>query len=194
MTFAIIAGAQDGAVDSDFGYTEGTFTDSRDGKQYETITFKVELKAGIMVERTWFAENVNYEVPGSYCYDDEPAYCDKFGRLYNYKAAKEACPEGWHVPTIEEWNTLFKLFGGMHNAGEHLTPDGDSHMNMLYGGFAEPGHKFKDITISGNWWDSELKGSDAAGIITMEHGTNDIAHAVIGSYHKLSSRCVKFHN
>ncbi|MEM9327635.1 MAG: FISUMP domain-containing protein [Bacteroidota bacterium] len=178
----------------EFDYEEGMFTDARDGKQYQTITFEIELKAGISVERTWLAENLNFNVPGSYCYDDEPAYCSRFGRLYNYEAAKEACPEGWHVPTIKEWNTLFKLFGGVHEAGTHLTPDGDSHMNMLYGGFAEPGHVFKDITISGNWWDSEAKGNDTAGIITLGKGTGEIAHQVIGNYHRLSSRCVKFHN
>jgi hypothetical protein len=64
---------------------------------------------------------------------------------------------------------------------------------MLYGGFAEPGHVFKDISVSGNWWDNELKDEKSAGIITLIKGSKEIYHSVIGNSHKLSCRCVKFH-
>ena len=178
---------------ADFDHTLGTFTDPRDGQVYNTITFKKQIGEAV-VERTWFAENARYKVEDSYCYKDVDAYCEKFGRLYNYKAANEACPEGWHVPTIEEWNYLFTFFGGRHKAGKHLIEGQGSDMHMLYGGFAEPGHIFKDITVSGNWWDNELKGNDSAGIITMIKGSGEIYHLTIGDQHKLSCRCVKKHD
>ncbi len=179
---------------AEYTFSDGTFTDSRDGQTYKTINFKLVKAGGATVERTWFAENLNYNVKGSYCYKDEPAYCEKFGRLYNYKEAIEGCPEGWHLPTIDEWINLFDHFGGRHEAGQILIEGGGSNMHMLYGGFGEPGHIFKDITISGNWWDSERKGGEAAGVITLEEGTGEIFHEVIGDYHRLSSRCVKFHS
>lgn len=178
---------------AEYSFTDGTFTDPRDGQSYKTISFKLEKVGGAIVERTWYAENVNFQVKGSYCYNDEPAYCEKYGRLYNYKEAQQACPEGWHLPTITEWNNLFEHFGGRHEAGEVLIEGGGSNMHMLYGGFGEPGHRFMDITISGNWWDNERKGAESAGIITLEEGTGEIFHEVIGDYHRLSSRCVKFH-
>ncbi|MEM6737124.1 MAG: FISUMP domain-containing protein [Bacteroidota bacterium] len=177
----------------DFDHKLGKFIDLRDGQEYKTITFKKRMDDTV-IERTWFAENVAYAVDNSYCYKDTEAYCEKFGRLYNYKAANEACPEGWHVPTITEWNYLFTFFGGRHEAGKHLIEGQESDMHMLYGGFAEPGHIFKDITISGNWWDNELKGNNSAGIITIIKDSGEIYHSVIGNNHKLSCRCVKKHD
>jgi len=193
LLLAVLAGNELLAQEQKYEFSDGTFTDPRDGQNYKTITFHREIEPGVKVSRTWLAENMNYPVKGSYCYTDEQAYCDKFGRLYNYKEAVAACPEGWHLPTITEWNNLFDHFGGRHEAGKVLIEGGGSNMHMLLGGFGEPGHRFMDITISGNWWDSELKGSESAGIITLEKGTGEIYHEVIGNYHRLSSRCVKFH-
>lgn len=34
-----------------------------------------------------------------------------FGVLYNWEAAKIACPNGWHLPSDEEWKILEKYMG-----------------------------------------------------------------------------------
>jgi uncharacterized protein (TIGR02145 family) len=49
------------------------------------------------------AENLNFEANGSKCYDNKPENCGKYGRLYDWNTAKEACPSGWHLPSKEEW-------------------------------------------------------------------------------------------
>lgn len=82
----------------------GTMKDPRDGKTYKTV------KIGNQV---WMAENLNYKmgvekrhnglvVDGSWCYGDKPANCKKYGRLYSYRFAKIACPDGWHLPSERE--------------------------------------------------------------------------------------------
>lgn len=81
----------------------GTLTDSRDGQTYRTV------KIG---EQVWMAENLNYKVENSYCYNDENSNCDKYGRLYTWDAAMDACPSGWHLPSQTEWNTLLNTLGG----------------------------------------------------------------------------------
>lgn len=43
----------------------GTFTDSRDGQTYKTISYTNDL-TGVTV--TWMAQNLNYKVQGSYAY------------------------------------------------------------------------------------------------------------------------------
>lgn len=79
------------------GIIDGTFLDSRDGKAYPVIVIGNQL---------WFAQNLDYLTDSSWCYDDLLENCQKYGRLYQWQIAIQICPAGWHVPTIEEWETL----------------------------------------------------------------------------------------
>jgi uncharacterized protein (TIGR02145 family) len=60
------------------------------------------------------AANLNYNSNtfDSYCYNDRPSNCDKYGRLYTWEAAKKACPSGWHLPTKAEFEILITAIGG----------------------------------------------------------------------------------
>jgi uncharacterized protein (TIGR02145 family) len=169
----------------------GSFVDSRDGKEYRTITIDILLEGDVTVKRTWMGENLNYKVPESFCYKNEPAYCEAYGRLYTFAAAVEACPEGWHVPTISEWTLLFRTFGGIHEAGIALQKGGQSKMDLIPGGFGDPGSIFKNIGISGNYWDSEKKSDNTSGLVSLQKGSKEIFHSVIGDWHRNSCRCIK---
>lgn len=175
-----------------FAQEESTLTDSRDGKNYKVITFDIPLVGGVSVKRTWMAQNLNYESEGSYCYTNEPAYCEVYGRLYTFDAGVNACPEGWRLPTVKDWNLLASKYGGMNEASPALRKEGDSGMNLLLGGFGDPaGNAFRQVGISGNYWDSENRSTNTAGLITIQENSTDVYHGSIGNYHRNSVRCIK---
>lgn len=96
----------------------GRFTDERDGQVYRTV------KIGNQI---WMAENLNYgkmttnakmSVGEKWCYNNDETMCSGGrGGFYSKDVAVESCPLGWHLPSNEEWNELFKTVGGVEIAG-----------------------------------------------------------------------------
>ena len=118
--------------------SRGSLIDSRDGKSYKTV---------IIGTQTWMAENLNYVTSGSSCYNGIGSNCTEYGRLYSWAAAMDSagtwstngkgcgyysstcsptypvrgvCPEGWHLPTKTEWETLLDAVGGKEVTGKVL--------------------------------------------------------------------------
>lgn len=102
-----------------YAQTIGSFIDTRDGQQYQTVTYKIKTETSYK-NVTWMAENLNYETEGSYYRNDSINNAENFGRLYTWPIAKKCCPKGWHLPTDEDWTMLVNLYGGEKIAGKHL--------------------------------------------------------------------------
>jgi uncharacterized protein (TIGR02145 family) len=109
LSIASAALAAPGIV-PDSAKAHGHLTDRRDRHVYETTTIG---------HQTWMAENLKLVVDSSSCNDDDniveenarDSVCSEFGRLYNWEAAKVACPKGWHLPSDSEWTVLEKTVG-----------------------------------------------------------------------------------
>jgi uncharacterized protein (TIGR02145 family) len=103
------------------------------------------------------AENLHYKCVGSYDYDSYDL-SNRFGYLYKYTAMEKACPEGWHIPSEKEWQTLFDFLGGNYAAGSHLKETG-----------------------SENWTDANLKVSDnSSGFSARGSGVYSSAKVFLG--------------
>jgi len=133
--------------------------------------------------QTWMAENLNYDIAGSKCYDNKPENCTKYGRLYDLATAKKACPSGWHLPNNAEWDKLIRYVDGVNGtqspyasktAGKYLkaksgwnsctapifkgiTSNGtDAHgFSALPGGQANT-KGFSGVGSTADWWSADL--------------------------------------
>ena len=176
----------------------GVMIDSRDGQTYKTVTIGTQV---------WMAENLNYETTNSYCYDDDPSNCSKYGRLYTWAAATTACLIGWHLPSDDEWNTLFTAVGGDSIAGKMLKSAGGWNDNYGTSGNGTDTYAFSalpaGVRIYGDWgydyegtvahfWSSSTEGGfDGVYNVLMGYGYDDADLDYTDKYNGYSVRCVK---
>jgi len=144
---------------------------------------------------------------GAYCnYDNSSVNAAVYGRLYNWYAVAEGpllAPEGWHIPTLNDWITLADYLGGYLVAGAALKDTGttcwispnDAATNasgftalpggcVLFGGFL-------DLTTHALWWTQDENSETTAPMIWLGY-MDDEMH--INAYEKsngFSVRCVK---
>ena len=149
----------------------------------------------------WMAENLNIETIGSYCYNDVPDNCSKYGRLYTYEAAQTACPVGWHLATTDEWNFLNNTVGTNSSASYYLksmtgwwTDVGNG--NDAYGFTALPGGVrsvngvYSDLTLAGYFWAAAPTGGNSVSY-ELHYNTSNLAQQTkILEETAMSVRCV----
>ena len=183
---------------------ESHFCDTRDSSLYRYVAIGLQV---------WMAENLNYKVDSSYCYNDSIENCEKYGRLYQWAAAvgksesecgfdntcslpsgniQGVCPSGWHLPSKAEWETLFNAVGGRSTAGKVLksTSGWNSSGNGtdVFGFLALPaGSRGSDA----HFWSSTENGSVGAYVMYLAYNSGS---AYLGSYGKnygFSVRCLQ---
>ena len=184
---------------------KGTFKDERDGKTYKTV------KIG---KQTWMAENLNYKVSNSFCYEGKAENCKKYGRLYRYDAAKEACPDGWKLPSKLAWEKLLGtsfpdsimkehvpgMIDGVAGYGVKFESviglDDDPYgFNILPAGYARNASIFKQGSQIAYFWTSTLGPAKFGGlssllILTFAPNASYLSINPLASF-AYSVRCIK---
>ena len=173
----------------------GAFTDTRDNEDY---------KWTIIGNQIWMAENLNYKtVYGSWCYDDKESNCNTYGRLYNWETAKKACPDGWHLPTDEEWKELERQLEGTDEGGK-LKEVGFTHwrspnkgatngsgFKALPGGTRRSSGPFISISAFGSWWSSTENNAANAWYRYLGYSSADVGRFYYNKEYGFSVRCIK---
>ncbi|MFO7891378.1 MAG: FISUMP domain-containing protein [bacterium] len=214
------------------GAETGIMTD-QDGNVYQTV------KIG---NQWWMAENLKVThyrngdpIPnitsdsewtglstGAYCvYDNNESYADTYGYLYNWYAVNDSrniAPEGWHVPTDEEWKQL-EMYLGMSqseaddtgyrgtNEGSKLAgnaslwPYGSLENNAVFGtsGFsAFPGGyrddddgTFSDVGSNAYFWSATEGSTNTAWGRYLYYGISSIDRSNYNKPYGFSVRLVK---
>jgi uncharacterized protein (TIGR02145 family) len=144
----------------------------------------------------------------AYCYynNDSATYGSVYGALYNWYAVGQGnlCPQGWHVPSKEEWTEMINYLGGSSVAGGKLKEMGTSHwwspntgatdeysFRGLPGG-ARYNSVFDYVGEDADWWTSDTSGySGRCWYVIAIYST---ANTYFDDYEKFtgfSVRCIK---
>jgi len=126
---------------------QNTFIDSlidiRDGQIYKTV---------LLGNQWWMAENLDYGLTIStdseqldngvvekYYYEDNQTLYSQLGGVYEWKEAinygrskQGICPDGWHIPTSQEWITLMEEIDQWY-AWQYYSTEGISQLNIDVG-------------------------------------------------------------
>jgi uncharacterized protein (TIGR02145 family) len=200
------------------GSSGSTFTDPRDGKVYQTV---------VIGNQEWMAENlaylpsVNMVADGSedalgyyyyvYGYDGtnvaEAKATDNYatyGVLYNWTAAMNACPDGWHLPSDAEWTELTDYLGGESVAGGKLKETGTTHwaspntgatnetgFTALPGGYRTNNGTFGVIGYLGHWWSATEYNDTYAWYRLMYYNNSNVYRSYYYKEVGFSVRCLR---
>jgi len=131
-----------------------TITDPRDQQVYPTVQIG---------NQCWLQKNMNYETEDSWCFNNSSTNCETFGRLYKWTVAQTVCPNGWHLPSDDEWCTLTQF----------IDPTCDCNASIGYTG-TDVGVKMKSTS---GWYD-QGNGNNASGFTVLPGG----ARSAQGNY------------
>jgi uncharacterized protein (TIGR02145 family) len=204
---------------------KGIFIDDRDNQEYDWIRIGNQV---------WMAENLAWMPtvsPGSIVSDITPVYYVyayngtseteakgltmflAYGVLYNWEAARMACPEGWVLPGDDDWKTLEEYLGmnqiDAGSNGDRVSGEVGKKLKSTYGwssigngsnssGFSGlPGgllipNGFMNIMKSAVFWTSGTKSDDG---LAVSRWLNENTHGVWRDKSNvkagLSVRCIK---
>ena len=158
------------------------FTDDRDGQSYHFVEIE-----GVL----WMANNLNYDMEGSWCYEGNKDNCKNYGRLYTWSAAKGACPDGWRLPEDEDWNKLINAFGGIDMAADDLKVGGKSGFNALMAGYRDKKGFYGKVDSSAYFWSATEQNEHYASFRGIYHNTDNIGPYTYMKSDAFSVRCIK---
>ena len=163
----------------------GAITD-KDGNVYASVTIGTQV---------WMVENLRttkyndgtpiplvtdaatwgaLTTPG-YCWynNDEASNKAAYGALYNWKAAMNACPAGWHLPTDAEWKILERNLG-MNNTDADAT--GWRYSALVGGQLKETG--------TSHWKVPAVGATNTSGLTSLPGGDRDtdVGFIDLGNY------------
>ena len=102
--------------------------------------------------RVWMAENANLlNFDSSYCYGNNLDNCKKYGRLYDWKSANDACPTGWELPKQADFEKADL-----------------KALNIGKDGFRYYDGKFADENVSASFWTADAFDESRAVMVRVQ--------------------------
>jgi uncharacterized protein (TIGR02145 family) len=217
----------------------GDFTDSRDGQVYPTVQIGTQcwmsknMNIGTRVAGSNYTTHQTSGIQ-KMCYDNSESNCTTYGGLYNWDEAVNGeksnsvkyvsgsstviqgiCPDGWHVPSDEEFKTLEKYLGMSSSEADDIfyrgTDEGrklksrdywdeydsstsgtnSSGWSGLPGGYRyDSGGTFYYVGTDGGWWSSSEYSSSNAWFRSLSYGDAAVGRGTNDKSYGFSVRCL----
>jgi uncharacterized protein (TIGR02145 family) len=191
-------------------------TDWRDGNEYETV--QIGNQCWMRENLKWLpsvspASNISstsayyyvYGYQGSSVNDAKAtANYQTYGVLYNWPAALNACPDGWHLPSDSEWTVLVDYLGGSSVAGGKMKTTGTTHWKSpntgatnssgfsgLPGGDLYTTGTFSDLGNLGYWWSATASPAATAWYRFLRYRYGNVYRSDFSKPRGFSVRCLK---
>ena len=185
-----------------------------DGNVYDAIKIGSQVWMASNLRTTHFAngdtipvgENMDGEMPYRYAPDGNEDNVSVYGYLYNGVAAMHSaglCPDGWHLPSVAEWNRLADTLGGAVVAGGKLkatgtefwtapntAADNASGFTALPAGYFKNG-QFGGRSTDGCFWTSSADGASNASYRQLLSASGNLFDFSYSRSNAHSVRCVK---
>ena len=193
-----------------------TLLQDYDGNIYDIITIgnQVWMKQNLKTTHFNYGAAINYPITNtawqyaSQAYtwykNDSATYKNTYGALYNgYAATNYICPDGWHVPTSAEWDTLTIYLGGNNIAGGKLkatalwsspnigATNSSGFSALPGGGRSADGTHYDTVSYYGNWWCSDQIGSYFCNVRNMYFDAGSVGSSVMEKHNGYSVRCLR---
>lgn len=213
--------------------TTGFFTDSRDMQTYKIVTIG---------NQTWMARDLNYETDNSYSYDNRycfsEARCNRHGRVYTWAMAMDSagiwsvngkgcgssstcaaldpirgiCPDGWHIPTKDEFQRLINFVGGEGKGRDLKSADGwyENHDTYHEGNYYYKGNGTDTYGFSASpsfaiyangsnrgegraavFWSTTAYGNDSVYAMFMSADNNTVVTGIQSKKCMFAVRCIQ---
>mgnify|MGYP002632055626 CR=1 FL=1 len=182
-----------------------------DGNVYQVLTIG---------DQSWLQENLrslHYSdgspIEGVVCYNNDESLAETYGRLYDWNATMRnstvggvqgIAPDGWHIPTSAEWNTLIAYLGGSSVAGGEMkstdstwrspntgATNGSGFSGVPAGEYETPNSRFQLLHEYAIFWTSTQSSSTKA---TEKYLSYSSAACTSFNWYKslkYSIRCIK---
>jgi len=143
----------------------------------------------------------------------QPAWCfyenlgkngTKYGRLYNWYAVTDPrglAPKGWKIPTLNDWDSLFAIIGGIDEAALKMKNENgweangngtnETGFSALPGGYRDQGGVFYYPGIRGFWWASTEQNQYNAICLYSDYYFNNFYKSYNNKKCGLSVRCIR---
>jgi len=148
-------------------------------------------------------QNLKYETEGSACYDEDETNCFLNGRLYSWNSAKQSCPQGYHLPSDDEWKAL-EAYIGMEDdeldkiynrnsgtVGKFLRMGGGLSFDADYIGLINPKDNSSYAGARAYFWTASENDGGFGWTRIIEKTKDGVERQAIDKNYKLTVRCVK---